>query len=140
LTCTRLLASTFEVNEKTPINLFNSLNEEFNFDYDPCPLNPNYDIDGLKVDWGRRVFVNPPYGRAIRFWLEKALEEIEKGHSELIVFLLPAYTDVKWFHEVVLLKASEYRFLKGRLKFGVHNNSAPFASMIVIFKGKEVKL
>ena len=56
------------------------------------------------------------------------------SHKEIAVFLLPAYTDVRWFHEIVLQKANEIRFIKGRLKFGNHFNSAPFANMLVIFK------
>jgi len=124
---------TFNVNEKTPTGFYNQINDEFYFDFDPCPLNPNYEVDGLSIDWGKRVYVNPPYGKAVRVWLEKGLSEIDKGNSELVVFLLPSYTDVKWFHEVVLPRASEIRFIKGRLKFGEHNNSAPFANMLVIF-------
>lgn len=127
---------TFNVNEKTPSGFYNQLDSEFHFDFDPCPLNPNFEIDGLNISWGKRVYVNPPYGKAIKFWLEKGLSEISKGNSELVVFLLPAYTDVKWFHEVVLPRAKEIRFIKGRLKFGEHNNNAPFANMVVVF-GKE---
>jgi len=48
------------------------------------------------------------------------------------VFLLPARTDTKWFHDYCL-KANEIRFIKGRLKFGDAKNSAPFPSMIVVF-------
>jgi site-specific DNA-methyltransferase (adenine-specific) len=125
---------TFNVNEKTPLGFYAQLNQEFNFDFDPCPLNPKFEIDGLAVVWGKRVYVNPPYGKAIRAWLDKALSEIEGSETDLVVFLLPAYTDVKWFHEVVLPFASEIRFVKGRLKFGEHNNTAPFANMVVIFK------
>jgi site-specific DNA-methyltransferase (adenine-specific) len=79
--------------------------------------------------------VNPPYGRCIKFWLYKALREIE-NNSDVIVFLLPAYTDVKWFHEIVLISRNciDIRFIKGRLKFSAHKNSAPFASMIIVFK------
>jgi site-specific DNA-methyltransferase (adenine-specific) len=128
---------TFNVHEKTPEGFYKQLNREFGFDFDPCPLNDSPDFDGLKISWGKRVFVNPPYGKAIRGWLEKALTEIKQWNSEVIVFLLPAYTDVKWFHEIVLPKADEIRFIKGRLKFGEHNNSAPFASMIVVFKYRE---
>lgn len=135
---------TFNVNEKTPSGFYKQLDDEFNFDFDPCPLNPTPDKDGLQIDWGKRCYINPPYGKAIIGWLEKALLEIGGGHTDLAVFLLPAYTDVKWFHEVVLPKASEIRFIKGRLKFGEHNNTAPFANMLVIFnslkvKGKEIK-
>jgi len=49
---------------------------------------------------------------------------------------LPSYTDVKWFHEIVLPNANEIRFIKGRLKFSKHTQNAPFASMIVVFKGE----
>ncbi len=128
---------TFNVNERTPEGFYKQLDAEFNFDFDPCPLNPRPDYDGLNIVWGKRCYINPPYGKAITAWLNKALYEIECGNTELTVFLLPAYTDVKWFHEIVLPKASEIRFIKGRLKFGEHNNTAPFASMVVIFKGHE---
>lgn len=124
---------TFNVNEKTPTGFYNQLDEEFRFNFDPCPLNLTPEKDGLNIDWGGRCYINPPYGKAIRGWLEKALSEIEKGNTELAVFLLPAYTDVKWFHEIVLPKAKEIRFIKGRLKFGEHNNTAPFANMVVVF-------
>ena len=122
---------TFNIHENTPVDFYNQLNEEFHFDFDPCPAEPTF--DGLSVNWGKRCYINPPYGKAIRGWLEKGLLEIKLGHTDLEVFLLPSYTDVKWFHEIVLPTATEIRFIKGRLKFGNHNNSAPFASMLVIF-------
>ena len=125
---------TFNINEKTPSGFYKQLDEEFHFDFDPCPLNPIPEKDGLIINWGKRCYINPPYGKAIRGWLQKALSEIEKGNTEIAVFLLPAYPDVKWFHEIVLPKAQEIRFIRGRLKFGEHNNSAPFASMVIIFE------
>lgn len=70
--------------------------------------------------------MNPPYGREIGKWVKKLSEN--KG-----VGLLPARTDTKWFHEYILGKA-EIRFIKGRLKFGESKNSAPFPSMLIIFK------
>lgn len=79
---------------------------------------------------GWRTFCNPPYGRVIGDWVKKAYEESRNG---LVVMLLPARTDTKWFHEYIYGKA-EIRFLKGRLKFGDSVNSAPFPSMIVVFK------
>lgn len=124
---------TFNTNERTPKGLYKVLNAEFNFDYDPCPLNLNPKINGLEINWGRRCYVNPPYGKTIKAWLEKALFEINAGRADLVVFLLPANTDVKWFHEIVLPKAKEIRFIRGRLKFGEHSNCAPFASMILVF-------
>lgn len=76
---------------------------------------------------GKRVFCNPPYGPEIRKFLERWHE------AEIAVYLLPARTDTRWFHEVVLTNASEIRFIKGRLRFGHGKYPAPFPSMIVIF-------
>lgn len=84
--------------------------------------------DGLLVSWaGERVFCNPPYGPQIEDWLRWAHE------AEVAVYLLPARTDTRWFHDHVLPKASEVRFLRGRLKFGGAKNGAPFPSMLAIF-------
>jgi site-specific DNA-methyltransferase (adenine-specific) len=66
----------------------------------------------------------------VRAFLERALE------AEVAVFLIPARTDTRWFHEIVLPYAAEIRFIKGRLKFSGAKNSAPFPSMIVVFKGE----
>jgi site-specific DNA-methyltransferase (adenine-specific) len=117
---------------KTPPEVYERLDEEFLFDFDPCPLDGEKDgLATLFVSWvGRRVFCNPPYGPGIKKWLERGLE------AEVAVFLLPARTDTRWFHEVVLPKAREIRFIRGRLKFGMAKNSAPFPSMVVILGGE----
>lgn len=122
---------TFNILENTPIGFYKQLNDEFKFDFDPCPENPTF--DGLNVPWKGSIYANPPYGKAIKFWLCKGLEELKK-EAKICVFLLPSYTDVKWFHELVLPNACEIRFIKVRLKFGSHKTHAPFASMLVIFK------
>jgi hypothetical protein len=116
-------------NWKTPKATYEALNAEFNFDFDPCPPDPQF--DGLNVEWGLRNFVNPPYGKAIVEWLAKAKEEQNKG--KLSVFLLPSRTDTRWFHDYAL-KANEIRFVKGRLKFDEHQNSAPFPSVVLVFR------
>jgi site-specific DNA-methyltransferase (adenine-specific) len=118
---------TFNIDEGTPKELYEKLNGEFHFDFDPTPLGGFTEF--RKTDtWGKSNFINPPYGKEIRKFLERAITL-----KENVVFLLPAYTDVKWFHELVLPHAKEIRFIKGRLKFGDHKESAPFASMLVIF-------
>jgi len=117
----------------TPKDLYDKLNDEFNFTFDPCPLHS--EVDGLKIDWGTSVFVNPPYSN-IKGFLIKAHEELDK-ESKTIVFLVPSRTDTKWFHEYVYGKA-ELRFIKGRLKFGNAKNSAPFPSMLCIFKSNDI--
>ena len=125
----------------TPQYFFDELNSEFNFNLDPCADETNHkcntyyskEQDGLSQKWGGyRVFCNPPYGREIGKWVEKCFIET-RNECELAVMLIPARTDTKWFHKYIYGKA-EIRFVKGRLKFGDSNNSAPCPSMVVIFK------
>jgi site-specific DNA-methyltransferase (adenine-specific) len=118
---------------KTPKAVYQVLDSEFQFDHDPCP--PNYTIDGLKSDWGGVNYVNPPYGRELPKWIIKGYEEWQKGKT--IVFLIPSRTDTRWWHDYVM-KATEIRFIKGRLKFNDQPNPAPFPSAIVIFKNKVI--
>lgn len=125
----------------TPQELYDTLNEEFGFTLDPCASSSNAKCDkfytkqdnGLSKNWaGERVFCNPPYGREISKWVEKCSIEANNPNT-VVVALLPARTDTQYFHRFIYDKAKEVRFIKGRLKFGGHSNSAPFPSMIVIF-------
>jgi len=135
---------------ETPQDFFDELNKEFNFTLDPCANHHNAKCgmyftrqeDGLERNWWywvgnekrhHRVFMNPPYGRQVGKWVQKAYEESFMGC--LVVCLLPARTDTKWFHNYCL--QGEIRFLKGRLYFS-NKGRAPFPSMIVIFRGKNV--
>jgi len=116
---------------RTPKEVYDSLDKEFKFNFDPCPIDPKF--NGLEVDWKENTYVNPPYGKLL-IWLEKAKQEMDKGNCKVIVFLLPVDTSTRWFHNYIYGKAEEIRFIKGRLRF-TDNKPAPFASMIVIFKG-----
>lgn len=126
-----VLFKSQSVEWPTPEALYKELHAEFAFDLDPCPTE-NVAGDGLAplfVSWkGRRVYCNPPYGPGIRKWLEKARE------AALAVYLLPARTDTKWFHDLVLPFASEIRFIRGWLKFGGAKHNAPFPSMLAIYR------
>lgn len=121
----------------TPQEFFDDLDKEFHFTLDVCANDENHKCekyynkaqDGLSMDWeGEVVWCNPPYGREISKWVAKCSE-----HDGLAVMLLPARTDTRWFHDYIYGKA-EIRFVKGRLKFGGCKNSAPFPSMVAIFK------
>ena len=127
----KALFSSASDNWSTPKDVYVTLNDEFNFDFDPCPLEQWPYIDGLKVEWGERNFVNPPYSK-IKYWCKKAYEEWQKGKT--VVMLIPSRTDTKYWHDYIM-KATEIRFIKGRLKFGKAKNSAPFPSAIIVFKG-----
>ena len=128
----------------TPIDFFDKLNDEFHFTLDPCADDNNHRVskyytiedDGLLQNWeGEICFVNPPYGKEIKDWVRKAYIEGSKPNTT-VVLLVPARTDTKWFHQYVYNKA-EIRFIKGRLKFGESKNSAPFPSMLAIYRGPE---
>lgn len=131
-------------NWATPSEFYENLNKEFNFDFDPCPLNHDTNNwDGLLVNWGKRNFVNPPYNRLLKEqFITKAVLESLKG--KLCVMLLPVSTSTKIFHSVIKASAKEIRFVKGRIKFkGVNTrgeyvtDKAPMHdSMIVIFDGR----
>ena len=121
---------------ETPQDLFDKYNAIYHFETDVCALPENAkcknyftpEMDGLKQEWTGVCWCNPPYGREIGKWVEKAAKSFAT-----VVMLLPARTDTKWFHDWVL-PYGEIEFLKGRLKFGGAKNSAPFPSMIVVFK------
>jgi hypothetical protein len=125
----RVLFASASEHWSTPANVYESLNREFHFTLDPCPLNATEDGTArLFSPWlGHRVFCNPPY-REIRKWLELWRE------AALAVYLIPARTDTRWFHQICLPYAEEIRFLRGRLRFGTASNCAPFPSMVVVFR------
>ena len=113
---------------KTPKGVYDYLDKEFKFVFDPCPSKPSF--DGLNCEWSDMNFVNPPYGTELPKWINKAIIEQQKKHYS--VLLIPSRTDTKWFSEIYNY-ATEIRFIVGRIKFVGAVNSAPFPSMIVIF-------
>ena len=128
----------------TPMEFFNTLHKEFNFTFDPCPF--EHDLskwDGLKIEWGERNYINPPYSRITKeAFILKAIDESKKG--KLCVMLLPVSTSTKIFHDHILPNKKEIRFIKGRLKFSGVNTKGEYVtnkpgmhdSMIVIFDGR----
>lgn len=131
-----LMFSSATCEWATPPELFKALDAEFGFTCDVCATADNAkckefyspEQDGLAQEWTGVCWCNPPYGREIGKWVRKAAES-----RCIVVMLLLARTDTKWFHDYIYGK-TEIRFIKGRLKFGDAKNSAPFPSIIVIFK------
>lgn len=130
----------------TPKELFAEIDKEFHFTLDAAASKGNAlckrywtkEDDALAKDWGGRqvIWCNPPYGRGLDKWLAcgyRGSQPYSAGRS-VIVFLLPARTDTQWFYEYATQPRAEVRFLKGRLKFGGSENSAPFPSMLLIFR------
>ncbi len=128
----------------TPKWLYDALHKEFGFTLDPCATNGNTKCDnwytmtenGLLRDWGQDVvFMNPPYSE-VSAWMRKAYGAAQEG--AVVVCLIPARTDTAWWHDYAM--KGEIRLLRGRLKFGEAENSAPFPSAIIVFRPREFKL
>ena len=123
----------------TPQDLFNKLDSIFNFETDVCADASNakcdkfYSVedDGLKQDWEGVCWCNPPYGREIPKWIEKAYTSSVESNAT-VVCLVPARVDTRWWHDYCV--KGEMFFIKGRLKFGEATSSAPFPSAIVVFR------
>lgn len=134
---------------ETPPEVFDPLDAEFQFTLDPCctvdsskaPRFYTEREDGLSQDWGAEtVFMNPPYGREVYAWTEKALQSACAG--ALVVGLLPASTDLSWWHDYVigpepLHPFAEVRYLRGRVRFitgGKYRASGFFASVVTVWR------
>lgn len=138
----KILFSSARADWETPQDLYDKLNAEFHFTCDVAADYQNHkhenyytaEMDGIIQPWEGVCWCNPPYGRNVGRWVEKAYCEAQRGVKT--VMLLPARTDTRWFHEWIYRQQGvDTRFLKGRLKFGGCSNSAPFPSMIVVFGG-----
>ena len=121
----------------TPQDFFDAQNLIHNFTLDVCANNTNakcpiyFDkqADGLKQTWVGTCWMNPPYGREIGKWMQKAYQSA--GNGTIVVCLVPARTDTKWWHDYAI--KGQVTFIKGRLKFGGAKNSAPFPSAVIVF-------
>jgi phage N-6-adenine-methyltransferase len=139
-----VLFSSKTVEWATPQDFFDKVNAEFGFSLDVCATHENAkcerhftrEDDGLAQVWAGVVWMNPPYGRGIGAWIEKAYRSSQSGAT--CVCLIPARTDTRWFQDYCLAHG-EVRFVRGRLKFGGCKNSAPFPCALVIFRGSREK-
>lgn len=140
------LTTSLRSDWATPRAIFEMLDREFHFALDVCAKRETAQCTEFFADGGLErlwvpvddgsVWCNPPYGKTIGDWVEKAWRETCKPHRGIvIVLLLPARTDTSWFHNYLLNKA-EIRFIRGRLCFDDNpRKRAPFPSMIAILRG-----
>ena len=131
--------SSKKMDWATPWPLFRVCEEAYGpFSLDVCATKENAkcqrffspEVNGLLQRWYGACWMNPPYGRTIGQWLEKAVAEAERGAR--VVCLLPARTDTAWWHEFVL-PHGHVHFLRGRVRFEGAKHAAPFPSAIVVF-------
>ena len=136
---TDLMFSSATDQWATPQAFFNEWDDIYHFELDVCADASNAKCrryfseqdNGLAQNWAPyRCWMNPPYGREIRRWIQKAYQESLRGAT--VVCLLPARTDTAWWHEYIIPFA-KMTFVRGRLKFGDATNSTPFASVVAVF-------
>lgn len=142
----------------TPQETFDAWNAIYKFDLDVAATKENAKCkkfftkkeDGLSQEWFGSVWCNPPYGRGIGDWIKKGFLAVGSGECDSVVFLVPSRTDVAWWHdyvnppvtEVKLLQTKRmvfrsFKFVRGRLKFGGLEGSAPFPSVLIVFESQE---
>jgi len=131
---------------ETPPEVFEPLHREFSFTIDVCaqastakvPRFYTEEQNALERFWaGERCWMNPPYGREIYAWTRKA--RIEAAAGALVVGLLPASTDLAWWHDDVLGHAEIVKWYRGRVRFltgGPYRASGFFPSVAVVWRGR----
>lgn len=136
--------SSIKQDRTTPINLFNKINQEFNFEFDLAASQENalcskfftQSDDGLKQKWNGVCWLNPPYGdksSKMVDWIKKAYNDTQNNPNLVIVMLIPARTNTKWFHQYCM-KSAELKFICGRPKFGNSKHGLPQPLVLVVFK------
>lgn len=142
-TDSRAVCFTSETDEwPTPPFLVEALRPVFPFTLDPCatvvsakaPRFFTREVDGLAQSWANEiVWMNPPYGLGIKFWMAKARHSaLHEGAT--VVCLVPARTDTAWWHEYVMPADNHLVFIRGKLTFGDAVNPAPFPSVLVVMR------
>jgi phage N-6-adenine-methyltransferase len=109
---------------ETPRELFNRLDQEFNFDLDAAATAGNAkvakfispDQDALSLPWRGNAFVNPPYNDSrVGEWVEHAWRQSLIGCPVVVLLLPSGRTDNRWWCDIVVGHASEIRYVHRRL-------------------------
>lgn len=132
---------------ETPQELFDNLNNEFDFELDAFASDKNAKCkhffterdDSFQQDWTKykSIFINPPYTSKVQDEvLKKINDTISSNWRGVIVLLIPARTDTKRWHDYIFNKADDIRFIKGRLRFevdGIPRGSSTFPSAVIVY-------
>jgi phage N-6-adenine-methyltransferase len=116
---------------ETPQPLYEEYATEFGIDVDLAAAeenrkHPNFlskADNSLLVDWTqfRAGWLNPPFSESaggLKRWATKAADEADRGAT--VVMLIPSKTETEYFQDIVLPRAEDVRFLRGRLAFTNH--------------------
>lgn len=140
---TKGMMSSDKQDWETPQSFIDAL--PINFDLDACAYDSTTKApkwfteadDALSKEWHGKVWMNPPYGRALPTWLDYAYQQSLLDHNDCVWCLVPARPDTAWFHDIAC--KGKILLLKGRVSFLQEGNSVgspAFPSMLVIFDKK----
>ena len=118
------------VNVATPQDLYDALDAEYHFDFDPCPLNAVAERTHPSGEWGQRNYVNPPFRDGKRF-LEHNVSQLASG--KLSVFLLPANFDTIYWDRYVYPYATDIRWLNSKVRFRGYDKPFPATLVLIEF-------
>jgi len=126
---------------ETPNEVFEPLQKEFNLQLDVCATKENHKCDlyftkeqsALYQDWKLNFWMNPPFGRDLKKWVQKAYEESQKNNVNGVL-ILPVRSNTLWWHKYIIDTKAEVRFLKGETKFVGHKRGLWLPFAIIIFK------
>tara|TARA_Y100001973_G_scaffold101985_1_gene166179 strand:+ start:563 stop:1078 length:516 start_codon:yes stop_codon:yes gene_type:complete len=139
---------------RTPIDIWKQLTAEFNFTIDICASDNNHlcdryytkENDALTKNWDNEIaYIHPMFDGKIGKFVEKAAA----AKNFIGVFLIPASTHTKYFHDFIYHNPNcEIRFLRKPVKgfhFGNDNGSPSDFNqlgylkplMIVIFRNEK---
>jgi len=124
---------------RTPKKIYDDLDKEFHFDFDPCPYPKPDGFDGLKCEWGFHSFVNPPYSETEK-WVKKSIDEYKKG--KIVVMILRLDASTRWFRDFILPNA-EIRLFEDRLCFvntDGKSSRSDHASILAVMDEKKKRL
>lgn len=137
------LFSSDKQDWRTPQHVFDFFDSRYHFQLDAAAREDNAlcerfigpEEDALSVPWkAQTVWLNPPYGRGVGKWVEKAYREAQAGRT--VGVLIFARTDTSWWHDYVM-RAKLVFLIRGRLKFlgdnGEPKNAATAPSCFVVF-------
>ncbi len=123
---------------QTPTDLYKELDKEYNFDFDPCPLDPQPKSNGLQIAWKKSNFVNPPYDK-VGPWIEKAIKEATDFGNKS-VFLIPFRANTKYFTEMVFKWCTNLFVFSNRIIFEGYTAPLPLLMCVVVFDPEKMQL
>jgi hypothetical protein len=135
-----------------PPDLFSELDNEFQFDFDPCPFPRPEGFDGLQIDWKKSNWVNPPFTGMAKIpgkkkigpmaWARKALMEKDKGNTSVLIFPIYQVRVISFLddHHAEVRYAGKIRWLACEDKTPNPTDSSNIQPcLLLILRGEEQK-